>query len=423
MTTPKLGLETLAEGQASPEVPVNSDLYTVDALLQGSVLDFDVTAPPGGEDEGDAYILADNGCTGAFAGHESDVAVFQGGGYRFFQPREGWSLWVDNENLRRRYVPGSPGTWIVDSSLRVSVDGSPSMSVVDTREIVFENADVEDLGEGRVRVTPAASGSLDDLSDVVIVAPAVGEVLTWDGLKWINADPVAGSGGGGGGDGNVTPDTHPASAHALDDEFEAGSLDAKWTNLNGSTVAVSRGAVCITDASTSEDNLGGIYQATGGGNFKVRAKVFYGSDTGKILSNTAFGNRGGIFMRRSSASKVIVLGIYNDSGTGSLRFYVNKYTNDGGAGASNSNLAVSSASSGGNRDNLWQPGVYLEMEYDGTNVTFRMSSSGHDGTFVTLGTETAATFLGGAPDGVGIYNDRGTSTNLPTVCDWFRGGF
>lgn len=119
--TPKLDLPLLDEAQENPDVPINEGRYIVDALLQGGVLDRELTSPPGGEIEGDAYLLADSGLSGAFAGHASDLAVFQGGGYRFYQPRAGWLLWVEYDGAYYRFDGGSPGGWVPFTGSEASI--------------------------------------------------------------------------------------------------------------------------------------------------------------------------------------------------------------------------------------------------------------------------------------------------------------
>lgn len=156
--TPRLGLPLLNEAQASPEIKVNLGRYEVDALLQGSVISRALTAPPGGEHEGDAYIPA-TGATGLWADHVDDVAVFQGGGWRFYNPNPGWALWSLADASEIRFgVAGSPSTWTVvtSSGLTIGLPGSPTLLAPGITTIFFENADVTDLGSGIVVVTPQA---------------------------------------------------------------------------------------------------------------------------------------------------------------------------------------------------------------------------------------------------------------------------
>jgi len=46
--------------------------------------------------------------------------------------------------------------------------------------------------------------NINDLSDVDITSPSIGQVLKWNGTSWINDTDATGGGGGGGGSGTVT---------------------------------------------------------------------------------------------------------------------------------------------------------------------------------------------------------------------------
>jgi len=71
-----------AAAQATPWFPHNEALGAIDQLLQISVLDIALLAPPGGEAEGDAYIPAAT-ATGTWAGHENELAYVQNAAYVF----------------------------------------------------------------------------------------------------------------------------------------------------------------------------------------------------------------------------------------------------------------------------------------------------------------------------------------------------
>ena len=52
---------------------------------------------PGGESTGDRYIVGP-GATGAWAGQDDDIAEYNGSGWDFYTPNEGWAVWADDEN-------------------------------------------------------------------------------------------------------------------------------------------------------------------------------------------------------------------------------------------------------------------------------------------------------------------------------------
>ena len=75
--TVSLGLPLLVAEQAQKHVTHNEALRALDAIVQLSVKDRDLAAPPGSPAEGDRYIVAASP-TGAWAGHAGDIAVSAG---------------------------------------------------------------------------------------------------------------------------------------------------------------------------------------------------------------------------------------------------------------------------------------------------------------------------------------------------------
>jgi len=78
-TTTKLLLPYILAAQAQKHVTHNEALRLLDGLVQLSVFDRDLTAPPGSPNDGDRYIVA-SGATGDWAGWDLNVALFTGRG-------------------------------------------------------------------------------------------------------------------------------------------------------------------------------------------------------------------------------------------------------------------------------------------------------------------------------------------------------
>lgn len=90
--------------------------YTVD--------DDDLTAPPGGETIGDAYLLP-AAPTGAWSAYGKHVAVYTQRGYVYIAPRDGMLVYVSDEDIYKRYngttwVAGFGSTAIADGSLKAA---------------------------------------------------------------------------------------------------------------------------------------------------------------------------------------------------------------------------------------------------------------------------------------------------------------
>ncbi len=98
--TARLRLPEIAAAQAQKHVTHNEALLALDTLVQLSVLDKDLAAPPGGPAEGDCYIVA-AGATGDWTGWDGRVARYEDGAWRSYLPGVGagigWLAWVQDE--------------------------------------------------------------------------------------------------------------------------------------------------------------------------------------------------------------------------------------------------------------------------------------------------------------------------------------
>lgn len=114
MTTPILALPEWSASQASPWVPVNTALRRVEAFNSIIVVqDITLTAPPGGESDGEVWFVAAT-ATGAWAGHDGDLALYTGSSWEFQTPLEGWLLY--NLDDSTAYQVESGGTLVEFSS-------------------------------------------------------------------------------------------------------------------------------------------------------------------------------------------------------------------------------------------------------------------------------------------------------------------
>ena len=131
-TTTQLALTHLVEGQGSAGLTINDAVNKLDAVIQLSVKDRDLTAPPGSPTEGDRYIPAAT-ATGAWVGHENKIMVYLSG-WIALTPKEGWTAWLDDENRRVLY-DGS--AWVVrtTSSITASATQTQAGGTVITTEI------------------------------------------------------------------------------------------------------------------------------------------------------------------------------------------------------------------------------------------------------------------------------------------------
>ena len=116
MTTPIFALVEWAAAQASPWFAHNQSIRLLEALVRANIEDRDLAAPPGSCADGAAYLV-DTGATGAWAGHDGELAVAVGanasGGWLFADVQhEGFTLWVEDEGVTIEWqADGSPAGW------------------------------------------------------------------------------------------------------------------------------------------------------------------------------------------------------------------------------------------------------------------------------------------------------------------------
>ncbi len=65
-------------------------------MQDGIILDKDLTAPPGSPGTGDMYIVA-TGATGAWSGHDGEIATYNVATWDFDTPSKGWLYYVEDE--------------------------------------------------------------------------------------------------------------------------------------------------------------------------------------------------------------------------------------------------------------------------------------------------------------------------------------
>jgi hypothetical protein len=118
-TSPNLVITYGEEGQEEAgEVTFNNAVNAIDALVMPSVKDKDLTTPPAGVD-GNRYIVG-SGATGAWSGEDGNVAVYYSG-WIFYTPKEGWRVWVDDENAF--YIYDGSAWFIERTETRLYLDG------------------------------------------------------------------------------------------------------------------------------------------------------------------------------------------------------------------------------------------------------------------------------------------------------------
>lgn len=222
---------------------------------------------------------------------------------------------------------------------------------------------------------------------------------------------VIASGGGGGATGvNITPDTHPASATAWDDEFEAGTTinTGLWTLHSPSgatlTTTVAEGSLAVSVTSAPCYAMQAVPGSTP---YTFVAKIACpllasAFSPGMIIWNSSTGKALQFYLQAIATANT-----YIDEVTVNQSTFANVFSTE---------PLASSLST-------YYPGlagwVYLMVNNDGTNLNFYVSNTGVPKSFEKVLTQTLATWIGSATH-IGFEFFVNASTNPTAVCDWFR---
>ena len=95
MTTPRLGLPEMADGEGSGYVTFNELARILDAFLNIVLQSGTDTTPPVTPTEGDCWYVP-AGATGAWAGNEKTLAQWYGGAWHFMPFTTGTYVFVDD---------------------------------------------------------------------------------------------------------------------------------------------------------------------------------------------------------------------------------------------------------------------------------------------------------------------------------------
>jgi hypothetical protein len=258
-----------------------------------------------------------------------------------------------------------------------------------------------------------------------------------DGEEGMMGPPgVAGAGVGGSNPFNVTPDTHSngVPTFVANDEFEEVSLDtggtrfvgaSPWTIYNqtgAASVSTSNGALVVKSDLTGSPTFQAMFigQALPAGTaWRYRYKMMMTVNTGRIAGIGLYESGTGklaVFGPLQNNPQVLWFGWWTNFTT--FNTYDGAHLNTPITYAQIASAIMGSVSVSPNTRSVW-----WEAERNGSNLIFRISDTGYDGTFVDYATEALTTAFTTAPNNIGFFVDPGAASvanPAVIVCDWFR---
>lgn len=97
-----LSLPFIQPSQAQKHITHNEALLLLDALVQLTVISAQTGAPPSNPEDGDRYVLP-TGATGAWSGHDGEIALSSDQAWVFLPPNTGWTAWVIDAGAAVRF--------------------------------------------------------------------------------------------------------------------------------------------------------------------------------------------------------------------------------------------------------------------------------------------------------------------------------
>jgi hypothetical protein len=172
MTTANIKVPEISESQSAKSTTHNEALHILDALVNCSVIDRDLTAPPGSPVDGDVYIPKAT-ATGAWSGKENQLAQWDVNAWKFHAPEEGWICYVRDEDVLLVYT-GAAWTVLAGASATAPFVDSTALAKgsADATKLVRLEVDGLTTGTTRVATVPDKSFTMAGTDDTAAAQAA-----------------------------------------------------------------------------------------------------------------------------------------------------------------------------------------------------------------------------------------------------------
>lgn len=128
----------------------------------GTVLDKDLTTPPGTPSTGDTYLIA-AGATGSWLGLDDYLATWTGTDWSYRAPEYGWRVWVLDENAIY-YYDNSPDQWLIDPAITAATAAAVAQAAAEAAQVAAEAAQAAADADAVSTAADAAATAADAVS-------------------------------------------------------------------------------------------------------------------------------------------------------------------------------------------------------------------------------------------------------------------
>lgn len=118
----RLNLPYIQPAQAQKHVTHNEAIELLDKLVHMAVDDA-LQSPPDEALDLDTMVLVDIDASGAFEGRDNSIAVYQGAGWAFLTPQDGWMVY---NKARGHFISFSDGRW---KPVQAEIDAVPYLGI------------------------------------------------------------------------------------------------------------------------------------------------------------------------------------------------------------------------------------------------------------------------------------------------------
>ena len=231
--SPRLGLPHIVSGQALKHITHNEALESLDVLVQPVVEASDLATPPSSPLVGEAWIVGED-ASGAWAGHSIEIAAWQAGAWRFFEPATGWQVFDRAAGALRIFdgadwvAVASPGAGLPQLGVHTAADTTNRFALASDASLFTHDGAGHQLKINKAGSSETASilfqSHWSGRAEMGLMGDDVWRIkVSADGFAWTNAlaiDPT---------DGAVTF-AGPVSP-ALDNAQSLGTSGARWSEV------------------------------------------------------------------------------------------------------------------------------------------------------------------------------------------------